>query len=62
MGCELWAAIDKASGQFIGRCGLLPWTIDQQEEVEVAFALAKAYWGQGLASEAAQAIVRYPTA
>lgn len=55
----LWAAIDKASGQLIGRCGLLPWTIDQREEVEVAYALAKAYWGQGLATEAAQAIMRY---
>jgi ribosomal-protein-alanine N-acetyltransferase len=27
--------------------------------VEVAFALAKAYWGQGLATEAAQGIVQY---
>lgn len=55
----LWATIHKANGQFIGRCGLLPWTIDQHEEVEVAYALAKVYWGQGLATEAAQAIMRY---
>lgn len=55
----LWATIDKETGQFIGRCGLLPWTIDGQKEVEVAFALLKAYWGQGLATEAAQAIVHY---
>jgi RimJ/RimL family protein N-acetyltransferase len=43
----LWATIHKASNQFIGRCGLLPWTIDQREEVEVAYLLAKQYWGQG---------------
>ena len=55
----LWATIHKESGQFIGRCGLLPWTIDGQQEVEVAFALAKSYWGQGLATEAAQHIAQY---
>lgn len=55
----LWATIHKESGRFIGRCGLLPWTIDQRAEVEVAYLLDKAYWGQGLATEAAQAIVQY---
>jgi len=55
----LWATIHKATGEFIGRCGLLSWTIDGQHEVEVAFALSKMYWGQGLATEAAQALVHY---
>jgi ribosomal-protein-alanine N-acetyltransferase len=55
----LWAAIYKETGQFIGRCGLLPWTIDGGHEVEVAFALSKEYWGKGLATEAAQAIAQY---
>ena len=55
----LWATIYKETGQFIGRCGLLPWTIDGQEEVEVAFALAKPYWGQGLATEVATRLVHY---
>jgi len=55
----LWATIYKQTGAFIGRCGLLPWTIDGQEEVEVAYLLAKTHWGQGLASEAAQAILAY---
>lgn len=55
----LWATIYKETGDFIGRCGLLPWTIDEQSEVEVAFALSKAYWGQGLATEVAQALVDY---
>lgn len=40
-------------------CGLLPWTINGRAEVEVAYLLAKEYWGQGLATEAAQAIVDY---
>jgi ribosomal-protein-alanine N-acetyltransferase len=58
-GFGLWATIHKATGAFIGRCGLLPWTIEQRSEVEVAYLLAQAYWGQGLATEAAQGIVRY---
>ena len=55
----LWATIYKETGQFIGRCGLLPWTIDGCYEVEVAYLLDKKYWGQGLATEAAQALVQY---
>jgi ribosomal-protein-alanine N-acetyltransferase len=55
----LWATIHKETGKFIGRCGLLPWTIEGQEEVEVAYTIAREYWGQGLASEAARAILQY---
>lgn len=55
----LWATIHKETGKFIGRCGLLPWTIDGQDEVEVAYLISKAYWGQGLGTEAAQAILDY---
>ena len=55
----LWATIHKPTGDFIGRCGLLPWTIEGQFEVEVAYLLAKPYWGQGLATEAAAAIAQY---
>jgi len=55
----LWATIHKETGRFIGRCGLLPWTIDGRDEVEVAYMLAKDVWGHGLATEAAQAILDY---
>lgn len=55
----LWATIHKETGQFIGRCGLLPWTIDGQEEVEVAYMIDKSFWGQGLGTEAAQDIRDY---
>ena len=55
----LWATVHKETEQFIGRCGLLPWTIEQRPEVEVAYLLAKEYWNQGLATEAAQGISRY---
>jgi RimJ/RimL family protein N-acetyltransferase len=55
----LWATIHKQSGKFIGRCGLLPWTIEDQQEVEVAYTIAREFWGQGLATEAARAILQY---
>lgn len=55
----LWATILKETGDFIGRCGLLPWTLEGRHEVEVAFMLDKAYWGRGLATEAAESIAAY---
>ena len=55
----LWATIHKESGKFIGRCGLLPWTIEGQYDVEVAYTIAEEYWGQGLGTEAAHAILQY---
>lgn len=58
-GWGLWATIHKATNTFIGRCGLLPWTIEGRSEVEIAYLLDKAYWGQGLATEAARAIRDY---
>jgi RimJ/RimL family protein N-acetyltransferase len=55
----LWATIHKETGKFIGRCGLLPWTIEEQYDVEVAYTIAEEYWGQGFGTEAAQAILQY---
>ena len=55
----LWATIYKPTGAFIGRCGLLPWTIDGVYEVEIAYLIAKPWQRQGLGAEAAQALVRY---
>ena len=55
----LWATIHKETGKFIGRCGLLPWEIDGELEIEIAYLIDKAYWGQGLATEAAKGILHY---
>ena len=55
----LWATVEGKSGAFLGRCGLLPWNIDGQHEVELAFLIDKSRWGQGLATEAAIGIVDY---
>jgi len=55
----LWATVHKPDGRFVGRCGLLPWSIEGRAEVEVAYMIDKAFWGQGLATEAGKALVRY---
>ena len=55
-GFSLWATIDRASGLFIGRCGLLPQALGGVQEVEIAYLIARSHWGRGLATEAAQAI------
>ncbi len=55
----LWATIHKETGKFIGRCGLLPWEIEGQHEIEVAYTIRRDFWGQGLATEAARAILAH---
>lgn len=55
----LWATVDRQSGEFLGRCGLLPWTIAGVEEVELSFMIKKERWREGLAAEAARAIVQH---
>ena len=52
-----WAVSLKDSGALIGHCGLQFITVTA--EVEVSYGLAKAYWRKGLASEAAQACLRF---
>jgi ribosomal-protein-alanine N-acetyltransferase len=58
-GLGLWAVIEKQSGVFIGRSGLIPWEIDGASEVEIAYLLAKSHWGRGLGTEIARALVRH---
>lgn len=58
-GFGMWATILKETGKFIGRCGLTPMDIEGHEEIEVGYMLAKEYWGRGLATEAAKAILYY---
>jgi RimJ/RimL family protein N-acetyltransferase len=53
-----WAAIDKATGLWVGRIGLnlLHWWPDA-DKWEVGFELLPRYWGRGLATEGARETV-----
>jgi len=61
-GLGLWATVERNSGTLLGRCGLLPWTIDDVPEVELAFLIDKVRWGEGFATEAALAICQHAKA
>ena len=53
------AVVLEASGQVIGHCGLIPIGVSSEPdpETEVFYAIGKAYWGQGLVTEAARAVL-----
>jgi len=54
----MWAAVYKPEGRYIGRCGVYP-HFGVPGEGSLAFYLARAYWGQGLATEAGRAFVKF---
>jgi ribosomal-protein-alanine N-acetyltransferase len=58
-GYGLCATIDRETGAFIGRCGLLRQEIDGELHLEVGYMLARSHWGRGLATEAARASAGY---
>ena len=53
-----WAVVDKESNQLIGSCGLA-YQLDGGPPIEFGYTLARAYWGRGLATEAASASLSY---
>lgn len=59
VGFHFWATIHKEEDRFIGRCGLLPQIIEDRQEYEVAYMIARNHWGEGLGIEAARAIKQY---
>ncbi|MBE9047047.1 GNAT family N-acetyltransferase [Pleurocapsales cyanobacterium LEGE 10410] len=52
----VWAITENPS-QMIGYCGLR--YLNELNEVEVLYGLAKAYWGRGIATKAAKAAISY---
>jgi RimJ/RimL family protein N-acetyltransferase len=51
----LWKLTTK-NGELIGFCGLQP--LPETDDIEIGWWLARAHWGQGLATEAASAALR----
>jgi RimJ/RimL family protein N-acetyltransferase len=54
-----WAVVEKGKGAIIGYCGFGVEDFAGQVEPELGFRLLPAYWGVGLATEAAQACSRH---
>jgi ribosomal-protein-alanine N-acetyltransferase len=56
-GFGMWAAIEQASGTFLGHAGLQ--YLEGTGDVQVGFYLGRAAWGRGIATETGQAALRY---
>ena len=57
-GFGLWAVTDKGSGTLIGFCGFWPSGEDGRGG-ELLYGISTAYWGSGLGTEAARAMIRH---
>ncbi|MBS4176505.1 GNAT family N-acetyltransferase [Lederbergia citrea] len=53
-----WGITIKGEDEVIGSCGFLK-MIPQHYRTEIGYELNKSYWGQGIASEAMEAVIRY---
>ncbi len=52
----LWKLLPGDGAELIGFCGLQP--LPETDEIEIGWWLARAWWGRGLATEAARAALR----
>lgn len=58
LGYTLWAVEEKSSGHLIGFIGLTRWE-DPLFCTEIGWRLGSEYWGKGLATEGAKAVLEY---
>ena len=56
-GMSLLHARTRDAGRFVGGCGLFP--VPEGSEIEIAYRLPHACWGQGYATEMARAVLRH---
>jgi RimJ/RimL family protein N-acetyltransferase len=56
-GFGIWALIEKENDLLIGHCGFN--ILKENSEVEIAYLLAKEYWGKGYATEISRAAPDY---
>ena len=52
-----WAAIEKATGEFLGWFSLRPPDEASPDEVELGYRLRRAAWGKGLGTEGSRALI-----
>lgn len=53
-----WGVEHRLDGRFIGTAGYMRWDVEDRR-AEVGYAMAPAYWGQGLMTEALGAIIAF---
>jgi [ribosomal protein S5]-alanine N-acetyltransferase len=58
-GFGMWAIEERATGRVVGGALLQPARVNGREQVEIGYHFARAAWGQGYATEVAQALIEY---
>jgi len=53
-----WGMFNKTNGNFVGSCLLRPFN-EQANQVEIGYSMEKRYWGKGIGTEMAVAMVIY---
>ena len=53
----IWAIEKNTSSEMLGYCGLR--YLNELDEVEILYGLAKPYWGKGIATQATKAAISY---
>lgn len=56
-GFALYAVVHKEDRRLIGYCGLMFQEVNEEQEIEIGYRLHPEYWGRGLGTEAARAVV-----
>jgi len=51
-----FGVIFRENNRLVGYCGFFPQTVDEIEELEIGYRIDPAYWGRGIATEAAGAV------
>ena len=54
-----FGVVVREEDRLVGYCGFFPQIVDGIEELEIGYRLDPAYWGRGLATEAARAVRAY---
>jgi ribosomal-protein-alanine N-acetyltransferase len=56
-----WPVVLKATGTFVGGCGLISKEIEGATEVELVYAFVPSAWGKGYATEIGSALLGFAT-
>jgi RimJ/RimL family protein N-acetyltransferase len=59
IGYTMWAVEDKATGAFLGQCGIRPVDEGAGPEIDLAYHYTRASWNKGYATEAVIAVLAH---
>lgn len=59
IGYTMWAVDDKATGTFVGQCGIRPVDEGAGPEIDLAYHYTRASWNKGYATEAVIAVLAH---